>query len=121
MADVFPLKHLAKKVEREKIVLAALPELSMRIIEHPREQGRVAISDIIRLTGTNRYIEATLPSVGRRRPSWAPRQRTRRVVRIALRKRRAHSQIQLSPFATIRTLEHTQPGAGALGKKTGTT
>jgi Fic family protein len=48
------MKHLAKKVEREKIVLAALPELSMRIIEHTREHGRVTISDIVRLTGTSR-------------------------------------------------------------------
>jgi len=48
------MKHLAKKIEREKIVLAALPELSMRIIEHAREHGRVTISDIVRLTGTSR-------------------------------------------------------------------
>ena len=47
-------KHLAKKIEREKIVLAALPELSVRIIEHTREHGRVTISDIVRLTGTSR-------------------------------------------------------------------
>jgi Fic family protein len=48
------MKRLAKKVEREKIVLAALPELSVRIIEHAREHGRVTISDIVRLTGTSR-------------------------------------------------------------------
>ena len=48
------MKHLAKKIEREKIVLAALPELSMRIIEHAREHGRVTISDIVRLTGASR-------------------------------------------------------------------
>ena len=48
------MKRLAKKVEREKIVLAALPELSLRIIEHVREPGRVTISDIVRLTGTSR-------------------------------------------------------------------
>jgi Fic family protein len=48
------MKRLAKKVEREKIVLAALPELSMRIIEHAREHGRVTISDIVKLTGTSR-------------------------------------------------------------------
>jgi hypothetical protein len=28
------MKHLAKKVQREKIVLAAPPDLSLRIIEH---------------------------------------------------------------------------------------
>ncbi len=48
------MKRLAKKIEREKIVLAALPQLSVRIIEHTREHGRVTISDIVRLTGTSR-------------------------------------------------------------------
>jgi Fic family protein len=48
------MKRLAKKVEREKIVLAAMPELSLRIIEHAREHGRVTISDIVTLTGTSR-------------------------------------------------------------------
>lgn len=48
------MRRLAKKVEREKIVLAALPELSLRIIEHAREHGRVTISDIVKLTGTSR-------------------------------------------------------------------
>src|SRR5580698_3663290 len=48
------VKRLAKKVEREKIVLAVLPQLSVRIIEHAREHGRVTISDIVRLTGTSR-------------------------------------------------------------------
>ncbi len=48
------MKRLAKKVERERIVLAALPELSLRIIEHTREHGRVTISDIVRLTGKSR-------------------------------------------------------------------
>jgi hypothetical protein len=35
------MKRLAKKVEREKIALAALPELSMRIVGFAREHGRV--------------------------------------------------------------------------------
>ena len=48
------MKRLAKKIEREKIVLAALPELSVSIIERAREHGRVTISDIVRLTGTSR-------------------------------------------------------------------
>src|ERR1700689_5096548 len=48
------MKRLAKKVEREKIVLAMLPELSLRIIEHAREHGRVTISDIVKLTDTSR-------------------------------------------------------------------
>src|SRR5277367_4986071 len=48
------MKRLAKKIEREKIVLAAFPQLSVRILEHVREHGRVTISDIVRLTGTSR-------------------------------------------------------------------
>lgn len=31
------MKHLAKKVERAKIIIAALPELSVRIIDQVRE------------------------------------------------------------------------------------
>jgi Fic family protein len=48
------MRRLGKKVEREKIVLAALPELSVRIIEFAREHGRVTIGDGVRLTGTSR-------------------------------------------------------------------
>jgi Fic family protein len=48
------MKRLTKKVEREKIVFAAMPELSLRIIEYAREHGRVTISDIVKLTGTSR-------------------------------------------------------------------
>jgi Fic family protein len=48
------MKRLARKVEREKIVLAALPYLSVQIIEHAREHGRVTIGDMVKLTGTSR-------------------------------------------------------------------
>jgi len=48
------MKRLAKKVEREKIVLAALPELSVKIVEFAREHGRVTIGDIVKLTGASR-------------------------------------------------------------------
>jgi Fic family protein len=48
------MKRLARKVEREKTILAALPEPSVRIIEFAREHGRVTISDIVKLTGTSR-------------------------------------------------------------------
>jgi len=48
------MHRLAKKVEREKIVLSAMPELSLRIVEHAREHGRVTIGDMARLTGTSR-------------------------------------------------------------------
>ena len=48
------MKRLARKVERERIVLAALPELSLQIMEYAREHGRVTISDMVALTGTSR-------------------------------------------------------------------
>ncbi|AKJ28703.1 Fic family protein [Caldimonas brevitalea] len=46
--------RLDRKVEREKTVLAALPELSLQIVEFARESGRVTMGDAIRLTGGNR-------------------------------------------------------------------
>ena len=46
--------RLEKKVEREKLVLAALPELSLAIIEFAREHGRITISQAVKLTGANR-------------------------------------------------------------------
>lgn len=49
------VRKLEKKVEREKIVLAAMPELSLQIIEFAREHGRVTIGDTIRLTGASRH------------------------------------------------------------------
>ena len=48
------VRRLEKKVEREKIVLAALPELSLQIVEFAREHGRVTMMDAIKLTGASR-------------------------------------------------------------------
>ncbi|MBP7080865.1 MAG: Fic family protein [Rhodocyclaceae bacterium] len=48
------VRRLNRKVEREKIVLAALPELSLQIVEFAREHGRVTMGDAMRLTGGNR-------------------------------------------------------------------
>ena len=48
------VRRLEKKVEREKLVLASLPELSLQIVEFAREHGRVTIGDVIRLTGASR-------------------------------------------------------------------
>lgn len=47
-------RHLAVKVEREKLVLASLPELSVQILEYTRNHGRVTIGDIIHITGASR-------------------------------------------------------------------
>ena len=46
--------RLAAKIEREKIVAAQLPELSVRILDFAREHGRVSAGDMVRLTGASR-------------------------------------------------------------------
>ncbi len=38
-------------VEREKIVLARMPQLALQIVEFFREHGRVTIGELIKLTG----------------------------------------------------------------------
>ncbi len=48
------VRRLEKKVEREKLVLATLPELSLQIVEFTREHGRITIGEAIKLTGANR-------------------------------------------------------------------
>ncbi len=48
------VRRLEKKVERERIVLAALPDLSLQIVEFAREHGRITIGDAIKLTGVSR-------------------------------------------------------------------
>jgi Fic family protein len=48
------VRHLEKKVEREKIVLAAMPTLQLQIVELAREHGRVTIGEAITLTGASR-------------------------------------------------------------------
>lgn len=46
--------RLEKKVDREKIVMATLPELSLQIVDFAREHGRVTMSEVIQLTGASR-------------------------------------------------------------------
>jgi len=48
------VRRLEKKVEREKLVLAALPELSLAVVEFAREHGRITIGEAIKLTGASR-------------------------------------------------------------------
>jgi Fic family protein len=48
------VRRLNKKIEREKLVLAPLPELSLQIVEFAREHGRVTMGEVIRLTGASR-------------------------------------------------------------------
>ncbi len=48
------VRRLNRKIEREKLVLAVLPELSLTIVEFARGHGRVTMADAIALTGSNR-------------------------------------------------------------------
>ena len=74
------VRRLEKKVEREKIVLAALPKLQLQIVEFAREHGRVTIGEAIQLTGASRntlkqhfrvlVARSTLDQHGRGRGVW---------------------------------------------------
>jgi Fic family protein len=46
--------RLERKVEREKLVLAVLPELALRIVEFAREHGRVQMGEALKVTGASR-------------------------------------------------------------------
>ena len=47
-------RALERKIECEHVVLGALPELSVKILELARERGRVTIADAVKVTGHNR-------------------------------------------------------------------
>ncbi len=42
------------KIDREKILLGQLPELSVKILELAKSRGRITISEVVTLTGANR-------------------------------------------------------------------
>lgn len=46
--------RLANKVEREKLLLSAMPELSIQILDHARAHGRVTIGEMVTITGISR-------------------------------------------------------------------
>ncbi len=46
--------RLEKKIERERLILGDLPELSLQILELCRERGRVSVSEATKVTGANR-------------------------------------------------------------------
>lgn len=48
------VRRLNRKIEREKLVFAALPALALQIVEFAREHGRITMGEAIRLTGCNR-------------------------------------------------------------------
>ncbi len=47
-------ERLEKKMERERVMVAALPELSVLILELVREHGRITISEVVRVSGVSR-------------------------------------------------------------------
>jgi Fic family protein len=58
---VYFLRSLAKqkqkletRIQRERLILGDLPELSVQILEIAREHGRVAVQDVVKATGGNR-------------------------------------------------------------------
>ena len=48
------VRRLAAKVERERVVIAALPELDLQIIDYIRQHGRVTMADMVRVTRASR-------------------------------------------------------------------
>jgi Fic family protein len=46
--------RLEKKIERERLILGDLPQLSVHILEFCRERGRVTVADAAKVTGANR-------------------------------------------------------------------
>ena len=46
--------RLEKKIERERLILGDLPELSVQILELCRERGRVTVAEAAKATGANR-------------------------------------------------------------------
>lgn len=47
-------QKLEKKIERERIILGDLPELSVNLLELARERGRITIADAAKTTGSSR-------------------------------------------------------------------
>jgi Fic family protein len=47
-------RRLAAKIERERVVISALPELSIQILNTVRLQGRVTMAEMVRVSGASR-------------------------------------------------------------------
>jgi Fic family protein len=61
-------RRLEKKIERERIFLGDLPELSVQILELAREHGRVTVAGIVEATSANRNtVKAHLKALVERR------------------------------------------------------
>ena len=47
-------QRLEVKLEREKLLMGQLPELSLKILEITKSRGRITVKDIVSMTGANR-------------------------------------------------------------------
>lgn len=48
------MRRLRAKVEKEKLLMTQLPDLSLQILDYVRNHGRITISEAITITGANR-------------------------------------------------------------------
>ena len=48
------MRRLRQKIESERLLLAKLPDLSVQILDHVRDHGRITIGDAVTLTGASR-------------------------------------------------------------------
>lgn len=48
------MKRLDRKIQKEKILMDSLPEISLKILDHIKQHGRVTIGEMAKLTGVNR-------------------------------------------------------------------
>ena len=46
--------RLATKIDRERLILGDLPELTQKLLELTRANGRLSVADAVKLTGVNR-------------------------------------------------------------------
>ncbi len=57
--------RLRQRIDRERLILGDLPELSVQILDTARDRGRVSVADAVQVTGTSRntikgHIQALL-------------------------------------------------------------
>lgn len=48
------MKRLERKIQKEKIMMDSLPEISLKILDHIKQHGRVTIGEMVKLTGLSR-------------------------------------------------------------------
>ena len=48
------MRKLERKIQKEKIMMESLPEISLKILDHIKQHGRVTIGEMAKLTGLNR-------------------------------------------------------------------